>query len=64
MSVSSYDEYVLPFYKRPNTVMGNSPAEFSKAAFLAFVAQFPDFPIGSANQEFLQRCFEKHFKKD
>jgi hypothetical protein len=64
MSVSAYDDYVLPFYTRFNTVKGNTSVNSSQAAFLAFIAQFPELPLSSSNVEFLKRCFEHHFKKN
>jgi hypothetical protein len=64
MSVSVYDDFVLPFYTRVNTVNGNTPADFSKAAFLTFIAEFPEIPLSSADVEYLKRCFEDHFKQD
>jgi hypothetical protein len=64
MPVSEYDDYILPFYTRFNTLNGNTPADFSKAAFLAFIAEFPELPLSSANVEFLKRCFEDHFKQN
>jgi hypothetical protein len=64
MSVSVYDDYVLPFYARFNNANGNTPADFSKAAFLAFIAEFPELPLNSSNVEYLKRCFEDHFKQN
>lgn len=64
MSVSVYDDYVHPFYTRCNTVNGNTPADLSKAAFLAFIAEFPELPLSSSNVEYLKRCFEDHFKQN
>jgi hypothetical protein len=64
MSVSTYDDYVLPFYTRFKTTNGNTPADFSKAAFLAFIAEFPEIPLSSSIVEYLKRCFEDHFKKN
>jgi hypothetical protein len=63
MSVTAYDDYVMPFYKRFNNLKGNTPEDFSNAAFLNFIAEYPEFPIRSGNMEFLQRCFEQHFKQ-
>ena len=63
MSVSVYEDYVLPFYTRFDSVTGNS-ADLSKAAFLAFIAEFPELPLSSANVEYLKRCFESHFRQD
>jgi hypothetical protein len=64
MSASTFDDYVLPFYTRFNTVNGNTPADFSKGAFLAFIAEFPELPLSSSNVEFLKRYFEDHFKQN
>jgi hypothetical protein len=64
MPVSEYEDYILPFYTRFNTANGNTPTDFSRAAFLAFIAEFPELPLSSSNVEFLKRCFEEHFKKN
>jgi hypothetical protein len=64
MPVSEYEDYIRPFYARFNAVNGNIPADFSKAAFLAFIAEFPELPLSAANVEFLKRCFENHFKQN
>ena len=61
VSMQTYNDYIRPFYSRFETVKGNSPADFSKAAFLAFVAEFPEFTNNSANTDFLQYCFEQYF---
>jgi hypothetical protein len=42
---------------------GKMAGEFSQAAFLAFVAQFPDYPINTANVEFITSCFNQHFNQ-
>ena len=63
MAVSAYDDYIRPFYSRFEAENGNTPADYSKAAFLAFIAEFPEFPMGSANMEFLKCCFEDHFRQ-
>jgi hypothetical protein len=64
MPVSPYEDYVQPFYTRFGTVKGNTPDDFSKAAFLAFIAEFPDLALNSSNVEYLKRCFEGHFKQN
>jgi hypothetical protein len=42
---------------------GKTATNFSQAAFLAFIAEFPDYPINSANMEFLRYCFEQHLNQ-
>jgi hypothetical protein len=64
MPVVPYDDYVQPFYTRCGTVKGNTPDELSKAAFLAFIAEFPELPLNSSNVEYLKRCFEDHFQAE
>lgn len=64
MSGYSYDDYIRPFYKRSRTVSGTTSADFAKAAFLAFIAEFPEFPLQSGNTEFLTCCLENYFQQN
>jgi hypothetical protein len=57
------DSYLLPYYTRLETMEGKTATNFSQAAFLAFIAEFPDYPINSANMEFLRYCFEQHLNQ-
>ncbi len=55
--------YLYPYFLRMQAMNGKMAGEFSQAAFLAFVAQFPDYPINTANVEFLKSCFNQHFNQ-
>ena len=55
-------DYILPHYTRHKTVQGDTPIECSNAALLAFIAEYPDFPLNSGNMEFLSWCFEEYYK--
>ena len=57
------NSYLYPYYARLQAMNGKTACEFSQAAFLAFIAQFPDYPINTRNVEFLKNCFEQHFNQ-
>lgn len=59
----SINSYILPHYSRLETKPANTPSDFAKAAFMAFIGEFSEFPKNSANMEFLKYCFEQNINQ-
>ena len=65
MSQHEYiNSYIFPYYARLEKMHGKTATAFSQKALLSFIAEFPDFPINTANLEFLRNCFEQHINQD